>query len=342
MGVSSEYMLSDPASDRYLERMAAVIRAAHLSFQFTAAERLLGYLRALHSRTHGGLYTRLTVHPAAGLPVLSEWERVQADTELAESILVNLPTEEVVRERAEPERLPDQLIKWRYWSQLHALRLPPIESLRVELRKLDRDSGTVHVRVVLDKLGAAGLLVRYSIELSEAIRNAESQQLLTHTSVNVSATSGLRERLSQWEAMGAENIFIELALLPSVTVERVCKATVGPFCIGELPTGLPFGHLLASPQGAFATFGLDVAAKDIARDSSNDPLPHLLLNALSAEELAEYERARLRFGYRTYRDRKFVTDLATQPAVENLCHAAGTRNIIYVAGLDSSGIEASP
>ncbi len=327
---SSPYELRENAAGRYLARLSRILRAAHLGAQYPSVSRLCSYLTALQLKTSCGLHPVLDIHPVSGLPMRHEWLRVEQDAELAESILATLPTEEAVRERASPESVAEQLIKWRYWSQLRPLALTPIEPLRVELRRVDHESGVLYVRVVHDRLDEVGRFVRYTIEFGEVIKALASQQLLLQKEVELSATAKLRGQLSLLAELGAESIFLELGALHGVTMQRVCKATVGPFCTGELPTGLPFGHLLKSTRGTFATFAIDVAAQDITRDDSNDPLPHLLLETGAADTLSLYERSRIKFGYRVYRDRKFVTDPTTQVAVEGLCHEAGTRNIIYV------------
>jgi hypothetical protein len=106
--------------------------------------------------------------------------------------------------------------------------------------------------------------------------------------------------------------------------------------MAELPASIPFGPLVKGPRGAFASFALELAGRDIGRDFNNDPLRYLLLENLSASTLSCSDRSRMRLGYRVYRDRKFVADLASQPALESLCRSAGTRNIIYTAALGGS------
>ena len=64
-------------------------------------------------------------------------------------------------------------------------------------------------------------------------------------------------------------------------------------------------------------------------DRNNDPLADLLGQHLSPTGRAEYEEARQRLGYRVTKDRKFVVDRESLPAVTALCQGAGTRNVIY-------------
>src|SRR5262249_42586634 len=137
----------------------------------------------------------------------------------------------------------------------------------------------------------------------------------------------------------AETIFVALSSLSGVEVSRVCRGTVGPFCMAELPAAIPFSALANPPRGALATFALEVAARGLLHNGPSDPLAHLLFPGLPSESMAGREQARLRLGYRVHRDRKFVVDLATQPALESLCRTVGTRNVIYATALGGPGPE---
>jgi len=294
----SSYVLAADAADRYIDRVSALLRAAHLNSFFCAPERLLRNLTALHSRVHGGLQSQILVVPAAGLPAPSEWARVHDEGRVQE----------------------------------------PVEALKVELRHHERDPEVLHVRVIVDTVENTGLIVRFTIEMAETAKSVDSQQLLIRNGDDLFVSPDLRSRLSMLSSASAESAFLELAAHPGVAVQRVTKGTIGPFCLSELPSVLPFGPLLTDPRGAFASFALDVASREIVRDGDNDPLSHRLLDPqmLDSDPLAEAERSRLRLGYHIYRDRKFVTDHATQAALEDLCRSAGTRNIIYLAAINNS------
>jgi hypothetical protein len=294
----SSCVLATDAADRYIDRVSALVRAAHLNSFFCAPERLLRNLSALHSRVHGGLQSRLLVVPSAGLPAPSEWVRVREEGRVAE----------------------------------------PVEALKVELRHHEPDPEVLHVRVIVDTVETTGLIVRFTIEMTETAKSVDSQQLLIRNGEDLFVSPELRNRLSMLSSASAESAFLELAVHPGVAVQRVIRGTIGPFCVADLPSVLPFGPLLTDPRGAFASFALDTASRDIVRDGNNDPLSHRLLDplAIDSESLTESERSRLRLGYHVYRDRKFVTDHATQVAIEELCRSAGTRNVIYLAAINNS------
>lgn len=335
---TSSVVLHTSAADRYLDRVSALIRGAHLNAFFPPTEQVLKHLSALHSRTHGGLYSQLTVHRCAGLPTLEEWNRVKTDAVLAEAQVLSNPAalrppEATASDKVEVQ--DEERTKWEYCLRLSALELSSLEMLAVELRRLDSESGALHARLVFDTVDIAGLLVRCTIELAEARPTADSHQLLLRKGDDLYLAAELRSRLLRLVTKSAEQIFVELSALPEITVQRVTRACIGPLCLGELPAALPLGPLLTDARGGFATFALDIAAREVPRDCENDPLPHVMLEQNFIDAASEYERQRVKFGYRVYRDRKFVTDTSSQPAIESLCRSAGTRNIIYTTALAS-------
>lgn len=79
-----------------------------------------------------------------------------------------------------------------------------------------------------------------------------------------------------------------------------------------------------------ASFSLDMASVDVARDGDNDPLDDLLTDRLSQEGRQGYEASRQEHGYRVFKDRKFV--VSSPDLVEPLqefCAARGSQNVIY-------------
>lgn len=330
-------VLASEDADRYLERVSEFIRSARLNAQFPPAQRLLGYLTAMHSRTHDGLYPKLSVDAESGLPSPKECLRVKLDAALAATISSATPSH---LGSARPLLHNVQRAHQLYRARLRSLGLLPLDAMRVDLQRIDYDRGTISARVILDKVDENNLYMRCTVEMSQRVPALESHQLLSLSGQDVAASPELVARMSELASLDAEYTLIELASVPGVTVHRVSRATIGPCFLAELPRTPPLGALLAGRRGAIATFGLDVAARDLLADGNNDPLPSPRRDNMPVELRSEYERARIRLDYRVFRDRKFVTDLATQPALEQLCQAAGTRNIIYAAAPIGARIEA--
>jgi hypothetical protein len=327
------------AADRYLDRVSTLVAAAHLNECFPPTGALLGHLSALHSRIHGGLYKRLRIDASSGLPSEQEWSRVQTDLALALSILPRLPTPVVLDKQTRDADFGEQLLKLLYCARLPELGLLPLSSTQVELCRLDPDTGSAHARLVIDRIDGKGLPSRCTIELTETPQETDTTPLLLRVGDGLALSKVRQAALLRLAAGDAESTFIALSNLPGVVVQRVACGTVGPFCLAELPPAIPFSAMISSPAGALATFALEVAARDVTHDGSSDPLAHLLLPALPDESQASREQSRVRLGYRVHRDRKFVVDLASQPALEGMCRAAGTRNIIYPAALSRPYLE---
>lgn len=325
-GGTAGCLLHDEAAETYLERAAALLREARLGAAFPPGRALLANLEALGARCHRGLYPQLLVEPQSGLPALREWTRVSTDVQIAPKVLAGLPSQEQLRERAPRDpAYGKQLLKWLYYSELLHKPPPTVEQLVVALQRIE--PGAVQVQVTLDKLDARGLLRRCTAELSQG---PTARPLIERSGESVAAAPELLALLYRLAAHDAELLFIELSAQPAVAVRRVSIATVGPLHLPELPPqeeGL--GALRGGPAAMLGTFGVDTAARDLPGDRDNDPLTQLLAQRLSAGARSEYERAQRRLGYHVAKDRKFVADPESLPAVSALCHKAGTRNVIY-------------
>jgi hypothetical protein len=196
--------------------------------------------------------------------------------------------------------------------------------------------------VVLDKIDVRGLLLRCTVEL---VQEPGPRPLLLRDGDRVTASPELSSLLYRLAGHDAELLFIELAAQPGARPRRVCMGTLGPLHLGELPRHGELAVLLAGPGAALASFGLDTAASTLeASDApghgaarNNDPLTALLGERLSAGARSEYDSTRQRLGYQVTRDRKFVADTESLPAVTALCKKAGTRNVIYPLRMGSPG-----
>jgi hypothetical protein len=111
-------------------------------------------------------------------------------------------------------------------------------------------------------------------------------------------------------------------------VERVTKGVVGPFCFSWVRCPEALRSALA-PGSFVASFSLDIAAIDIAADRDNDPFEDLVVDRLSPEARLGYERARQRYGYRVFKDRKFVVTPEMVGPLREICEKQRTRNVVY-------------
>ncbi|MCA9705403.1 MAG: hypothetical protein KDK70_06125 [Myxococcales bacterium] len=328
-------VLTGPAQERYVDLVARGIERARLSDHYPPGRRLAAQVRAMGPRAHLGLYGELQVDPRSGLPTYREWTRVCADAELAPKVLRELPPVEVLRPRAEqqPQGIHGkQLLKHHYYGQLAQLDGTPPSHMVVRLRKVDAADRRAWFHVMLDKLDVSGLFVRFSIDLSQ--RSSLWNRPMVELSDDVAQeTEALRAIIYRMSSLDAELTFVRLAGVEGLQVERVFKGTVGPVLGAGVPVPAAlqgdWGPALAG-GGMIATFGMDMAADDVARDGDNDPLDALLTERLPPEQAEAYRQARVRYGYRVFKDRKFVaSDRATLQAVQARCTALGTRNVAY-------------
>jgi hypothetical protein len=204
--------------------------------------------------------------------------------------------------------------------------------MEVVLRRVDPANRTAWFHVVLDKLDGSGTFVRYGVDLGQR-DSAWTRPMVTLKAETAGATEALKSLVFRFTTFDAEFAHAALSAEPGITVERVVKATVGPFVMTAPPVGShrELAVLVAGRPGALiATFGTDTAAGDLAADGNNDPMGLTLLDSLTPEARKVYEEARKTHGFRTFRDRKFVVSPGLESAVTGWCRAAGTRNVVYV------------
>ncbi len=335
LGAPADLMLAGDVQARYVDLAARCIERARLSEHYPPGRRLAAQVRAMGPAAHLGLYGDLGIDPRSGLPTYREWTRVCADAELAGRVLADLPAVDELRSRAEQQ--PDgihgkQLLKHHYYSGLESIDRTPPSHMVVRLRKVDPRQRQAWFHVVLDKLDASGLFVRFSIDLSQQA-SFWSRAMVELDDDAARETDQLRAIIYRMSSLDAELTFVRLADTEGLTVERVFKGTVGPlFGAGiPVPEGVRgrWGPVL-DRGGLCASFGMDMAANDVAKDGDNDPLEDLLTARLPEPQAAAYLEARRRFGYRVFKDRKFVvSDRSMVSGVQALCSTLGTRNVVY-------------
>ena len=107
------------------------------------------------------------------------------------------------------------------------------------------------------------------------------------------------------------------------------KGTIGPFYFSGMRAPVPLQPILAQEGSFVATFSLDMAAVDLACDKDNDPIDDLMEASLSEGARQGYFQARERYGYKVFKDRKFVVPRHLVDPFKVFCRESGTRNIIY-------------
>lgn len=337
--------LSDESADAYVRQAVALLQAARLSAQYPSGSArgpgaqggamLAGYLRAMGSSLHRGLYPQLEVDGQAGFPTLKEWTRVLTDVDLCAQVLAELPPIATLRERATRDpAYGKQLLKYLYYSELAQLGLPPFEGMQIRLQRRPID-GEAQFQLVLDKLDARGLPLRCTAELTQ---RRDAAPLITLHGDRPQAARELWGMIYRLVSLDAELTFLQLEGVPGLRVHSVTIGTVGPMLCGGVDVAPEWPLPIArSASTALLTCAVDTVLRneradidpDGEPDRNNDPLSSQRVQALSAAARREYEEARRRRSYRISKDRKFIADSASVAAIKALCAQAGTSNLVY-------------
>ncbi|MFU8803528.1 MAG: hypothetical protein ACNA8W_06950 [Bradymonadaceae bacterium] len=335
-GVQSRVLEADEAT-RYVRRFQKIIRAARLNSQYPDSRRLGGHVGAMGGDVHGGLYESLQLNASSGLPTYREWTRVQTDVTIAADQLRQLGARVQLATRAE-RAAPDsihhkQLAKHDYYQSIQALPLAPLGDMQVLLRRIEPDQRRAHFHVIFDKLDVSGLFVRYTLDLAQE-HSAWGRPAVVLDEETAAYTEDFKSLIYRFSSFDAEFTFAKLTALAGVSVERVIKGTVGPFYFADSSVPEPLDTLLGAADGAdsdafVAMFALDTAARDVTENRNNDPFGSLFDTGVSAEVRHTYSRARDAYGYRVFKDRKFVVSAPHIEPLRDLCRQMGTQNIVY-------------
>jgi hypothetical protein len=324
-------LLVGEEESRYVRQLVRVLEGARLNAYYPNARRLASHVGCLAPEVHHGLYPSLQIDERSGLPTYKEWTRVQTDVQIASQALADLASREVLerKARAAPRSIfGKQLLKHHYYSAIANAQLAPLSHMDVALRRVEPDERTAWFRVVLDKLNASGLFVRYTIDLAQE-SSTWSKDMVTLDADSARHTDAFRSLIYKFSSLDAELTFAKLVTLGNLVVERVVKGTVGPVVLAGVRESTPLAQLIQSSDELIATFALDTAATDLAIDRDNDPIDDLLADRLSERARQEYRSSRVRYGYKVFKDRKFVVIGDLMERVRSFCQQAGTRNIVY-------------
>lgn len=333
--------LEGDAASAYVSAHQAVLRAARLNSQFTDSRRLSAHVGALSPDCHRGLHPHLEVRTDSGLPTYAMWVRVQSDVRLAGKILADLGDPAALEARASQGSAPHQkqLQKVQYYRQIETLDLTPIGQMSVALKRVDPTTQTAEFRVVLDKFDVTGTFVRFSIDLRQ--HNSVWSKPMVHLDDDRARhTKDLEAVIYRLTSRDAEVAFVELATSPGIRVQRLVKGSVGPFFwtginAEQAPSGVV--PLLDSPSGVVASFSCEIAACDQPEVPDNDPWIDHLATPMSDATHAAYRDARARFGYRVWRDRKFVVSQHLLDRFRTQLGGLGMRNIVYPVSIAPTG-----
>lgn len=341
--------LREPVASVYLDHLTLALGAARINKAFPERRSLEGTLSALRADAHLGLYDCIYVDARSGLPNLASFTRVLSDRTVGGQSLERMGPQAELDARKDEAEVFDRLSrKRRYYERIANVELAPVDRHRVLLRRHEPRDSRASFRVELTKLLAGGGYARVVIELwQRASMWSHKLVQLDDAGEVAEGTEALRGMVYRFADFDAETLFVRMHELEGVTVERVQRGLIGPV-LWAIPEGAalhrnhePIDDALGQawrawlpeavdgPPQLVAAFVSDTAAIDVRDEASNDPLSPLLSSQLREQERARYKILRDRHPFKVYKDRKFVATDGARGLVEQVCQAAGTKNIIY-------------
>lgn len=305
--------LRGPLCEQYCEQLAGAIRSARLNQFYPDSRLMISNINAMRPSYHFGFHESLEVDALSGLPTYREWTLLQADLKVARESVYKMGTLAELEQKAESHSntiFGKQLKKKKYYTNLLKLKPAPIGDTNARLR--GKEDGLTSFLVRLDKLDVNNLFLRYSIDLTQS----EGDTLSLSVDDVAKESDAMQSLVYRFASLDAKYTFITLDAIAGINVEKVTKGTIGPvFFPGaeDIPDWL---EGFVNTHGIVASFGIEMAAIDIADNSSNDPL---------FPESAEQRNAT----FRLFRDRKFVVKRDSVKAFRDLLGKQGYKSIVY-------------
>ena len=329
--------LREDEETAFINRLQAILRGGRLNNQYPDARRLSGHLQAMKPEVHRGIYSELEINVDSGLPTYKEWTRVQTDVSIATDQLRQLGDRKSLAKRvatSSHEIHQQQLDKYDYYDSIADTRLAPLGSMDVALRRVNSNEGKAHFYINFDKLDVSGIFVRFQIALSQQAQ-VWSSAAVTLDDDTASYTEEFKSMIYKFSSLDAEFTYTKLATLPGIEVERISRGTVGPIFYGDIAAKgridfpEPFDALVKDEKSFVALFGMETVAYDISDNVNNDPFGGLFESELSRKMRPTYARSREQFGYKVYKDRKFVVSRGMEAKLRDICSKMNTKNIVY-------------
>lgn len=323
---AARLVLEGAAIEERMDATVALLEHACLNRFFPDVSGMRNLLTALRPSRNGGLYPRLVLDPATGLPAEPEVSRVLADHVLA---------------RAETSSPGAVSLRGDSSSRIGLRRLyyqglveapPPLPvSLELTLRRVDPDRRTASFVVTFDRFDLAkSVFVRYTISLLQASSRWSRSQVELRGD-DLACTDNFRHAVARFAADEAEIAFLLLAELPGVTVEEVRRCRVGPLYFPGVRMPDDFAEVAARhPHDLILHLPCDRAALDLMQDGCSDPLSMSYRDFLEGEARAVVQERARTLGYRVWKERKFCCTAGVAADLKALLGGRGVPALVRV------------
>ena len=329
--------LREANADAYVGLLLELLGRGRLNRTFPPRRRLENLYRALAPAANHHLYRSLEIGTRTGLPGEKMITRVQADQALADRVCHDEEERDpgVLRDRAAASR-PDEDLHLRRYRYHRALRERPVQpsfAAGFELRRFDQARGTTHLVATVDRFDLGEeLFARTTVHLAHTA-GGWSRPLVRLDGDRLEVGESFENLIARATVHDSELAFLLLSETPSLTVESVARARVGPLYAAGMDGPPELQPLLERHPGELVlALPTDRTAIDVGRDSSADPFAVGYREFLPPEARELVEERRRRLGYRVRRQRKLVSTPGVAPALRGFLQQKGTPCLIYTLG----------
>lgn len=327
-------VLRGEAANGYVRLLRALLDRSRLNTSFPDRRRVGNLLAVLAPEGNHLNYNELEIGGRTGLPTERMITRVQADLAVAQKVCRDeekrcpeLRSQPVKPSSPEDDR---HLRRYRYHRRL--LDQPPQPSFaqRFQLRRVDKDRGSVQLTAILDRFDLSEeLFARYTVHLAHTAEGwARSQVRVDGDRLEVS--DNFANLLARTTAHDSEIAFILLSEIPSLKVESVSRCRIGPLYGAGMSPPKGVAELLEEQPGELVLcFPAERTAVDINQDSSDDPFEIGFRDFIGEQARHLVEARRSALGYHVRRQRKMVSTAGVAPSLRELLRQRRSSCVLY-------------
>ena len=339
-----------PVAPSYLDRFKIILEGEKADVYLTLLRRLISggrtnqfypnpraqdnLYKLMAPAANFGLDNQIRLNHLNGLPSEPDIGRVLADKDAcARFQQMNDNADILSRQDDASKRLHKRIA---YYREVAKSELPRRVHMEMKLRTIDHVQKVAHFYTIFERYDPGeGIFTRYTIQLTHQHTRWNRQQIELQGD-DLLATEAFRNVISRYHSDEAEFAFMLLCEVPSINVEEVVRARIGPLWFKESNSPPEIAALLESRPGDFILnfplerVGIPSRENYNKEDLNNDPFARLYRSSIAdgdARQIADRRAETL--GYRVYKERKFCCTKGIAEPLKELLAQRGLRCVIY-------------
>ena len=326
-------VLEGEQADIYLGILRRLIQGGRTNQFFPTPRGQDNLYRLMAPSASFGLDNRIRLNHLNGLPSEPDIGRVLADKDACFRFLQMNDNPDILSRKDEASlRLHKRIA---YHREVAKAELPQRVHMELKVKAIDHAQKIAYFYSIFERYDPGeGVFTRYTVQLKHQHTRWNKPQIELQGD-DLQATEAFRNVISRYHSDEAEFAFILLSEVPSITVDEVVRARVGPLWFKDSAAPTEIAELLSERPGEFILgFPLErvgIPSKENFNkdDNNNDPFARLYRASLSPDARLMADTRAESLGYRVFKDRKFCCTKGVEKPLRELLGQRGCRCVIY-------------